>query len=79
MYQSLNKKTVGKFASPGFFQEVHGTICLVVSPEWSWEKDCENFIRGEPLQNPVSIANGDGTDSTRKLDLEKAHPKLKKT
>lgn len=49
-------------------KEVHGTICLVVSPEWSWENDCENFSRGEPLQNPVSIAYGDGTDSTRKLD-----------
>lgn len=49
-------------------KEVHGTICLVVSPEWSWEKDCENFSRGEPLQNPVSIAYGDGTDFARKLD-----------
>jgi len=49
-------------------KEVHGTICLIVSPEWSWEKDCENFSRGDVLQNPVSIAYGDGTDSTRKLD-----------
>ncbi|MCF0220747.1 MAG: hypothetical protein HUK19_00485 [Fibrobacter sp.] len=49
-------------------KDVHGTICLIVSPEWSWEKDCENFSRGDVLQNPVSIAYGDGTDSTRKLD-----------
>lgn len=49
-------------------KEVHGTICLIVSPEWSWEKDHENFSRAEVLQNPVSIAYGDGTDSTRKLD-----------
>jgi len=48
-------------------KEVHGTICLFVSPEWSWEADHESFSRGEVLQNPVSIAYGDGTDSTRKL------------
>ncbi len=49
-------------------KEVHGTICLVVSPEWSWEMDKDNFSRGDVLQEPVSIAYGDGTDSTRKLD-----------
>lgn len=49
-------------------KEVHGTICLIVSPEWSWELDHENFSRGDVLLHPVSIAYGDGTDSTRKLD-----------
>jgi len=49
-------------------KEVHGTICLIVSPEWSWEKDHKNFSRAEILQDPVSISYGDGTDSTRKLD-----------
>lgn len=49
-------------------KEVHGTICLIVSPDWSWEKDSESFSRGAVLQEPVSIIYGDGTDNTRKLD-----------
>lgn len=49
-------------------KKVHGTICLIVSPEWSWNADCKNFSRGDVLESPVSIAYGDGTDSTRKLD-----------